>query len=89
MRILAVIAITVMLMGGVGCASNRRYSTYDPYYGNRYPSSYRYRNNVPYYPNGGYREYRTQPRYRVHEHHNKNRDNHRDERRYRREYRNR
>ena len=92
MRILAIIAITGMLLTGLGCASNRRYSSYDPYYGgSRYPSTYRYRNTIPYYPNPGYREYRTNPRYenrREHRDHRlKNRN--RDERRYRQQYRDR
>jgi hypothetical protein len=90
MRILAIIAITGMLLTGLGCASSRRYSSYDPYYGgSRYPSTHRYRRTIPYYPNYRYREHHTPPRYGKWREHRQPRvrNHHRDERRYRQEYR--
>jgi hypothetical protein len=86
MRLLAIIAVTAMLMTGLGCASSRRSGYYDPYYGGyRYPSTYVYRDTVPYYPNYRYRENRVVPprseKWRAHPEH-KYRDHNRNERRY-------
>jgi hypothetical protein len=86
MRLLAIIAVTAMLLTGVGCASNRRSGYYDPYYGGyRYPSTYVYRNTIPYYPNYRNREYRVapkSPRWREHRE-QRYRDHNRNERHYR------
>jgi hypothetical protein len=88
MRLLAIIAVTAMLLTGLGCASSRRSGYYDPYYGGyRYPSTYVYRNTIPYYPNYRYREYRAVPKSERWREHREQR--YRDQNRYDRNYRNR